>query len=592
MLRPSVALLALLVACGEGTSPVRRSDVRDARPVLSVGDEATTSHSKELVDKPLPAPPPEPGGMGTDGATLRFTDVSDTAGLPAARTPESFQSGGLAAFDADGDGDLDLVVLADNDGFRYLINEGGLHFRDASSEVKGMPVRPLGLAAADCDGDGDTDLVVTGTTTLTALRNDAGTLTEIPGALQEYPDAMVPFSFSSAVFFDADGDEDLDVWVGCYDDGAEPHCPDRLFINQGDCTFRDEARERGLDNGGYSMAGAVLDIDGDGRLDLLVSNDFGMTSVPNRVFHNDGGHFTEISSQLGLNIEVYGMSALVADIDGDGVLDAYVSNFARSVLFARRGESFVQRDELLGIDGGWIFDPDQTPVTYPYFDPDGSPLERRMARFSSVYLRNRPDDPHAFAMTTWAATAADLDDDGQVELHLADGNIGILGEANHQPDRLYQRTAAGNFRDVAADAGLVSRETKRTAIWADLDGDGDLDGVVGVVLRDDVSRALDHVYRNDTRTTWHHLDVRLRGRAPNTDAIGALVQVRTGKHLQTQLRTTATSFLSANTAPLHFGVGKATSVDALKVRWPDGTTEERTSVPVDGIVELTQPPAR
>src|SRR5690606_5568437 len=122
---------------------------------------------------------------------------------------------------------LDLLVTSDENGVRYLINEGNFEFRDGADLVRASFVRANGVAAGDCDGDGDVDVFVTEKGTYKLLINDgSGTLTETPDRFQEYADAAVPFIWGSSIFFDADGDDDLDLWVGCYDDGWSPHCPD------------------------------------------------------------------------------------------------------------------------------------------------------------------------------------------------------------------------------------------------------------------------------------------------------------------------------------------------------------------------------
>jgi hypothetical protein len=519
--------------------------------------------------------------------SIRFEEVAAASGvtftLDHAPTPEKrlieTMPGGLAAFDYDGDGRVDLFFANGAGGPRFdktdrrfwnrlYRNEGGWRFTDVT-EAAGVQgaTYAMGAAAADFDNDGDQDLFVPGVTRNQLFRNDgSGRFADVSATAGL---TAAPWSVAGA-WLDYDRDGRLDLFVVNYvqwTPGEQRYCGDRtrdlrvychpkyfeglpnaLFRNRGDGTFEDVTARAGLSAVvGKGMSVAVVDIDADGWPDVYVTND----GVPSSLLRNTGkGTFEEIGLLAGVALPAHGrpvsaMGVDAADFDGDGRPDLAVTALA--------GETFP----LYRNDGGGAF---------------------RDAGVSSGL------GALTVRRSGWGIAFGDFDNDGLADLFTANAHVNDridLFESSPylEPNRVYRNTG-GRFEDVSASAGPAFQQAAahRGAVAADLDGDGRLD-VVTTALGGPAK-----VWRNASSPA-HWLQVRLADTRGPRDGLGATVRV--GR--QVAFVTTATSYASSKPPVAHFGLGDAATPPAVEVTWADGTVQKAAAGGVDRVMTVRRP---
>jgi hypothetical protein len=372
---------------------------------------------------------------------------------------------------------------------------------------------------------------------------------------------------------DIDGDGHLDLFVTRYLDwtpaierecysltGQVDYCSpknydaptaDLLFRNDGHGAFVDISREAGLRAAVGNGLGVIAeDVNGDGRVDLFVAND----GMPNHLWINQGGRrFLESALLSGValdqdGIAKAGMGVHAADVDGDGDNDLIVMNLDAE------SDSYYRND-------GKYFTDATTNVGLRI-------ASRRFTRFGVAFH--------------------DFDNDGRLDLYEANGRVGLQAETfapdpYAEPNLLFRGLAGGRFEEVGPRGGtsdlLVA--TSRAAAFGDVDNDGGID--VLVANRD----ASPHLLRNVVRDRGHWLLLRVvdrRGR----DALGAAVTaIVNGTEMRRDVRT-GYSYLAANDPRVHVGLGAATAVDAITIRWPDGIRERFGPITADRVSELRQ----
>ncbi|MGH9464741.1 MAG: CRTAC1 family protein, partial [Thermoanaerobaculia bacterium] len=373
-----------------------------------------------------------------------------------------------------------------------------------------------------------------------------------------------PLWSTSAAFADVDRDGDLDLYVSNYldfnlerhktcregDTGLEMYChpdayrgePDRFFRNRGDGTFEEATAGAGFDpTEAYAGLGVVFtDVDGDGWLDLYVAND----TYPNFLFRNRGdGTFEDLSLLSGAAFgeggkAEAGMGVDAGDADGDGLLDLVVTNFERETNALYRN---------LG-DGVFL------DSRYPMGIAEAS-----------------------LAMLAFGVDFADLDQDGDLDLVVANGHVNDIVERIDPRSRYAQRNQlfenlGGRFREIL-DAGLDVVRPSRGLATGDLDGDGDLDLVI--VNSNDLAE----VYENLTNEANAFLAIDLVATASAPAGVGARVVSLAGGRERTEEVKTGSSYLSQNALSVHFGLAEATVVDRLTVSWPSGARQRFLGMP-------------
>ncbi len=529
-------------------------------------------------------------------AALRFREVSTPWGLAFRHHNGAFgerfmvetMGSGVVLFDYDGDGDLDVYWIDSGrvPGFegpaprsRLHRNDGPGRFVDvADRSGLATTVYAMGGAAADIDGDGDLDLLVTGWGGLQLFENlGDGTFADSTAR----SGLANPLWTTGATFADLDRDGDLDLYLAAYvhfspdknyfcGDRARNlrvYCPpvpfdpqpDRLYRNRGDGTFGDWTAAAGIaDSTGKGLGVVATDLDGDGWLDLYVAND----TTANFLFRNRGkdaqGRVT-FEEQGVLSGVAYdstgdaeaGMGIAVADAEGDGRPDLFVTNFD------------LETNALYGNLGGLLF------------------TDRR-------FLSGLAEP--SFPMVGFGAAFADFDLDGDPDLVVANGHIADNAEemrsaaAYRQRNQLFENLGGGRFAE-RRDAGLDVVRSSRGLAVGDLDGDLDLD--VAISNSNDAAE----VYENLTAGAGKALAVRLEAAAGNRFGIGARVEVEAAGRRQAREVLAGSSYLSQDDLALTFGLGGAGEA-RLTVAWPSGARQHFEGVPAGKRVVIvpTRPP--
>jgi hypothetical protein len=505
---------------------------------------------------------------------------------------------GAALLDYDGDGDLDAYLVqgamlgpgrTEADAFvppegprpardrlfrNDLAETGELRFTDVTDAAGIMSTGyGMGVAAGDYDGDGRIDLYVTNFGPNALLRNRGdGTFEDVTAAAGTDDDRWS----TSAAWLDYDGDGRLDLFVANYVDfsyanhkpcfsetSARDYCgplsyrpvPDRLFRNRGDGTFEDAtAAARLAGEYGAGLGVVCTDLDGDGRLDIYVAND----GHPNQLWINAGdGTFRNDALLAGCALNEDGraeasMGVDAADFDGDGDEDLFMTHLT-----------------------------DETNTLYLN---DGTGLFEDHSNETGLGVASRP-------FTGFGTAWIDYDNDGWLDLLIANGavkTIMALARAGdpyplHQTNQLFRNLGNGRFDEVTDRAGAVFMlsEVSRGAAFGDVDDDGDTD----VLVMNNCGRARLLINEVGNRRRWIGLD--LRGPDGGPAAIGAEIEVvRADGTVRRRRVRVAASYCSSNDPRVIVGLGDEPSVDAVRVRWPDGRTERWTDIAVDAYTEL------
>ena len=523
-------------------------------------------------------------------SALVFTDVTESAGFGDFRHatgatgkrwfPESMGSGG-GFMDYNGDGWADILLMgggtwpdyaeeeqAPVDAVRLYRNEGDGSFTDVTATV-GLDVQAygIGVSAADIDNDGDEDIFVTTLgENLLFLNHPGSEPGEEPTFTEVGRQAGVSGGgvwSSSAIFFDADRDGYVDLYVGNYVDWSpendlacmlegqiRSYCtpelyegvPARFYHNNGDGTFSDWTEQAGfLPAPGKTLGAAEYDINRDGWPDLFVASD----TQRDLFYLNQGdGTFQEQGALSGMAYDENGkaragMGIDIGVVDEQGEPTLFVGNFSKEMIAAFR------------YNGNGFF-VDRAAIS-------------QIGRSSLVTL-------------TFGLFLFDADLDGDLDLFAANGHVqpeieqtqeGIgYAEAAH----LYVNRGDGVFDDVAPQAGALERSfVARGAAYADYDRDGDLD-----VLITENGRAA-HLFRND-RQAGRSVRVFLEGRASNRDGLSARLIAQVGTQRMERFIRTGSSYLSVSEKAATFGLGEAARVDSLIVYWPSGRIDRHAGL--------------
>ena len=540
---------------------------------------------------------------------VKFTDITAAAGIRFAHNsgatgekllPETM-GGGVAFFDADNDGDQDLLFVNSTEWpwstsgrkpttSALYRNNGKGQFEDITAG-SGLDVSIYGMAAAvgDYDNDGNVDVFISAVGGSKLFQNrgngkfaDVTPTAGVGGASNDWSTA--------ASWVDYDNDGDLDLFVGNYVrwsreidfkvgykldgvnraygppmnfEGAFPY----LYRNEGGGRFAEVGETAGVQMRNSAtqvptaktLGIAPVDVDSDGWIDLIVAND----TVQNFVFHNQrNGTFKEIGASSGVAFDTYGntrgaMGIDVARYRNDGALGIAIANFANEMtaLYVSQRDPFVFTDEAI---------------------PEGvGPAGRLLLKFGLFFF--------------------DCDLDGRQDLLSVNGHLEEeiskiqKSQRYEQPAQLFWNSGA-----MSAASFLVVPEARtgsdihkpivgRGSAFGDIDGDGDQDVVMTQVGRGPI------LLRNDQALKHNWLRLKLVGRKGNRDAIGAWVKAKVGENTLWRQVMPTRSYLSQSELPVTLGLGKAEGIDELEITWPGGAKQRLAPSELNVLMRVDEP---
>ncbi len=528
---------------------------------------------------------------------------------------------GIAVGDYDNDGRPDLLVVNKTEPLRLYRNLGDWRFSDVTAaaglvRAEGALDRGLawfrgaddeeeaaadlperwkqGAAFADVNNDGWLDLHVCrfGATNWLFINQGDGTFTEEAAARG----LAVSDASSMGAFCDYDRDGWLDLYLqtNLLDAAAAPAGqPDRLFRNNGDGTFTDVTATAGIIAGASQGHAAIWwDYDADGWPDLYIANDF---APPDHLYRNLGdGTFADVLDRTVPHTPHSSMGADLGDLDGDGRIDLLVADMAATT--AEKDQRGMAKIRSL-LDTA----PEEAGVApqimrNALYLATGTGRLREAAQLAGL----------AATDWTWSVRLEDLDCDGRLDVHVTNGMVRELHNADmvrrlsasesvaarNRLERDSPRLDEANlafrnlgdlrFEEIGAAWGLDEVGVSFGAACGDFDGDGDLD-LVHANYEGGVS-----VLRNDA-TDGHRVVIALRGSRSNRLGLGAIVRLRTAGGEQVRPLVSARGYLSTSEPVAHFGLGSHDRIERLSIEWPSGHVQTFEDLPADRRFVITEP---
>jgi len=511
----------------------------------------------------------------------------DSCETPQRHAPETM-AGGVAVFDYNNDGNLDIfftngadITTLKKDSPQYsnklFRNNGDGTFTDVTEQA-GLAGTgyDVGVAIGDYDNDGYEDIFVSGVYRNTLYHNNGdGTFTDVTekAGLTQPDKQYGPLWSVGAAWVDVNNDGLLDLFVvnymswnvnkepPCSFNGKPEYChpkyyketPNQLFINKGNGKFVDVSAESGIRaHPGKGMAVGVADYDGDGLPDIFVTND----KLFNSLFHNKGNlRFEEVAFEAGVALPehgnlISGMGVDFRDLNNDGLPDI----------------------SLVALD----------LETFPLYQNNGKGSFTEITAKSGMALLSNP-------MAGYSPNIADFDNDGWKDLFVSRGDVQSPAMEGHrhidQPNTVFRNGPTGKWVALTEEAGFTAQPPKRHrgSAYGDFNHDGKLDLVVTALS------APAEIWINDSPGDNHWLELKLQGTKSNRDGIGAKIRLMAGGQAQYTHYTTSSGYASSSAGPVHFGLGTAKVVDEIEIRWPSGTVQTLKNVQADQIVKVVEP---
>ena len=531
-----------------------------------------------------------------------FTDATGRARagfLHHERTGEVLQvAGGVVVFDFNGDGFHDIYAVDSSGPNALYRNDGEGTFTEvaAAAGVDDPHGRGNGGCAADYDNDGDQDLYLTNYGPSRLFRNNGDETFMDATAPAGVADSNPSFRSTGCAWGDYDSDGHLDIIVLRH---LNEWAPDQffrqdyrltigglaLYHNEGDGTFIDATSLLGNTSDplppvgndgkvqslltiavtsyplgniwGAGFQAGWADLDNDGDLDLYVVNDFGATIQPNVLWRNDGPKkdgtwsFSDASPDSHADVGIYGMGLAIGDYDLDGYLDMFMTNVEHNILLKNNGDGLTFSDTMV----------------------EAAPNISKIGRKVRV---------------GWGAILFDYDNDADEDLYIVSGHLGgATAEENAkvQPNVLLRNRGDGTFVRVSAANGADDPGLGRGVVYLDFNNDGCLD--LYFTNYGQESSLLQNAC--DSGNNWLAIDT--VGTASNRDGIGARITVSVGGKAQIREVSGGGGQMSQSMPGVHFGLGAATLVDSVTIRWPGGTVQTLTGVAVNQRLVVTEPVA-
>jgi hypothetical protein len=510
----------------------------------------------------------------------------DSCETPERRAPETM-AGGVGVFDYDGDGYLDIFFTNGADitslkktssrySNRLFHNNGDGTFTDVT-EKAGLAGTgyDTGVAIGDYDNDGCKDIFISGVHRNTLYHNNCdGTFTDVTdkAGLAGLDKEFGPLWSVGAAWVDINNNGLLDLFVVNYlswNEKKEPPCsfqgkpeychpkfyketPNQLFLNNGNGTFTDISAASGIRaHPGKGMGVGVADYDGDGLPDIFVTND----KLFNFLFHNKGGNkFEEVAFEAGVALPehgslISGMGVDFRDLNNDGLPDI--------AMVALENE------------------------TFPIYRNNGRGFFTEITSKSGMTALSNP-------MAGYSPNIGDFDNDGWKDLFVSRGHVQSPNMASRtsieQPNTVFRNLGNGKWSALTADAGFTALLPRRHrgATVADFNHDGKLDLVVTALS------APAEIWMNDSPNGNHWIELALDGTESNRDGIGAKIRISAGGQAQYDHVSHAAGYASSSAGPVHFGLGAAGTVAEIEIQWPSGARQVLKDVAADRLVRIKE----
>lgn len=537
-----------------------------------------------------------------------------------------YNGGGLAAGDFNQDGLIDLYFTSNMEQNKLFLNQGRITFREAAAEagVAGQSGWATGASVVDINQDGLLDIYVSQVGDYLMLKghNQLYVCQEIKDGVPIFKEEAAAYGLdligfgTQATFFDYDGDGDLDMYQlnhSLHQNGTfgkrtglqgEPHplSGDRLMRNDGG-RFTDVTRSANIMGSvvGYGLGVAVGDLNGDGWPDIYVGNDFHENDY--LYLNNQDGTFREALTEQISHTSRFSMGVDIADINNDGHNDIISLDMLPEDPFILKSSLGEDGFDVFKFKLGFGYNPQFSRNTLQLNNGNGAYHE--IGAFAGVHATD----------WSWAPLFFDMDHDGNRDLFISNGIPRRMNDIDYinfktNDDLKYKESAndldeddlsfiekmpeiklankffrnGGNlrFQDIGGGVAGAAVSYSGSAIYADLDNDGDLDVVTNNI--DDEP----FVYRNDliATDTTHYLQLRLSGQPGNRQAIGATAIVFAGKERIVYEHYPTRGYQSSSQGPLHLGLGRVEAIDSILLVWPDRTYQPLSLTTLDTALAL------
>ncbi|UII80391.1 VCBS repeat-containing protein [Flagellimonas sp. CMM7] len=549
--------------------------------------------------------------LDTESTGILFSnDIKETDSLNYFNYPYLYMGGGVSAGDFDNDGLTDLFFTSNMKSNKLYHNQGDFKFIDITKKAKVSADKRwfTGTTAVDINNDGFLDIYAS----VSGKEDNRENLLYINNGDLTFRERAKEFGINDnghttqATFFDYNNDGYLDLYLANYTptpfkspsdlyayrkNNPRLEASDKLYKNNGDDTFLDVTEASGILNFGLSLSATSGDFNNDGWQDIYISNDF---DSPDFFYINNGdGTFKEVSQEVLGHTAQYGMGVDVADYNNDLLLDFGQVDMTPEDN-RRSKENMASMNPLSFkrmVDQGLFYQYMQNNLQLNRgVDANGNLKFSEVSRLAGI----------ATTDWSWAILFSDLDNDGWKDIIISNGTRRDINNRDYfkklSSKLKFNKTAVLtseeiqnipsekisnyvfknkkdlSFENVTKDWGWEEKTFSNGMTYADLDNDGDLDVVINNIDQPA------SVYRNNNSADNNTITVKLNGPKNNRQGIGAKVYVTAKDLSQLQQLTLTRGFQSSIAPKIHFGLGKHTLVDELKVVWPDGTITCRTNL--------------
>lgn len=528
--------------------------------------------------------------------------------------PPAFGGSGVATGDLNNDG-LDDLLLLSGLGNRLYLGSGKGKFEDVTEisgvnwvrADSGLPGEPRQPIIADLNNDGLQDIVITYVDDTHRVFQNLGDA-KFKDVSEESRLGGEGLVGGPATVFDFDNDGLLDIYItyfGNYLVGELPSLkrrninglPNKMFKNMGGFKFQDITENSGLDNRGWGQAVTHTDFTNDGLQDLIVGNDFGVNSY----YQNLGnGKFVDIADKLGTGKPSYTMGIGLSDLNGDTFSDIYISN----IVTMNKDEKYV----LPSADTSMKFDPEKLANMRVVEANDLFLSTLNEEQNLSYQMSDRVGRGYSATGWSWDADFFDYDNDGDDDLYVLNGmndynvysrenpyyqdpikdkDVDVIFPSSSKEENVFFQNDSGLLKRDNEKSGLNLLSNGRSAVYLDIDEDGDLD----IVINNYHGKA-QVLQNNMQKLSRNWLKVKLTGNADkgvNRDAIGAKVIVRTADDWQRVREVSGTiGYMSVHSRQLHFGLSNHKTADVVVV-WPNGKQSQLSGVAANTLLDIAYP---